>query len=183
MVFNRLELVNGQLVVDIDVSTLAFYDNAVIESITLDTLDSYSEDTGRQYTLSDRVLKSKSELLVATLSPNDFDAGGSAPDSFGDIVYVTVTIEGKEKVFKPCDIQPEFNGVAVNWEKIYRQGMSYVDELSSDCSNYRNFLDWSLRLKGFKLAVSYGDMLHASRYFKEWFLGERRKTGKCGCGR
>lgn len=178
--FNRLELAEDglQLFVDIDVRDLEYYKDAKIVSIELDTADSYSESTGRAYTYE---LKNKSDHYIGRLLPANFSAGGESPKSFGDIVYITVNFEGIEKPCKPCGVEPRFCGIAVNWKKIYRQGLAYLSELSSNCGEYRDFLDWALHLKAFKLAVAFGDIIHANKYFKEWFSTRKGFTKGCGC--
>jgi hypothetical protein len=210
VVFNecRIDSEGKYLIVEASVENLDYFKNVFIESIAIDTQDTFVD--GRP---SDRVVYSQTfdnsqykrvysdtekapifndesvEVYCDELDtvkrirlriPAKSIQGGNLNDN---IFFIYVGAGGVPDGMTPCGMDTQYTmGVAINLRPIYNMAMGYIRELESSCETPRGFIDMVLRMKAFELALKTGNYPTALKWWNKLrskSVASSRKN--CGC--
>jgi len=207
--FNELRISeNGKnLIIDVEVDMLSYYNDVYIESIQIDVDDNYIDsgasskavtvwkaggtstsktiasvsDTGcvdvQTQTLSGKYAKHVELCLTPT------DLAPLTLKTFGDdIFFVYVNLIGTPAACTPCgyDESPAL-GVVFNKYKLYCSAMGFVKQLGDDCDvDKRWFLDFIMRYYAFMLCLKTGNYEQAIVYWDKYLNRVNTTTSSSG---
>jgi hypothetical protein len=210
IVFNecRIDSEGKYLIVEASVENLDYFKNVFIESIVIDTQDTYSangpssnpvysvelDNTSYKKVLSetDKTQIYNEETLEIYCDELDtiksvrlrIPVGDLKVDSLNDnIFFVYIGAGGVPDGSTPCGMDNQYTmGIAINMRPIYNMAMGYIRELESSCETPRGFIDMILRLKAFELSLKTGNYQAA---FKQWDKLKNKAVvpskKNCGC--
>ena len=101
-----------------------------------------------------------------------------------NLLFVYIKTVGTPAPNTPCGMDNITTlGIVSNLYPLYQHTFSYIKELSNTCSIPKNFINYILQYKAFKLAVKTGHYTEAIRYWKKFFMGIKDSviTSNCGC--
>jgi hypothetical protein len=197
IVFNecRIDSEGKYLIVEASVENLDYFKNVFIESIVIDTQDTYSANGPSQNAVykKDFTNTENKKILSQTDKTQIYDeeevleiycdekdliknirlripVADIALDSLNDNIFFVYIQAGGDPVasdgFAPCGMDDEYTmGIAINLRPIYNMAMGYIRELDNNCETPRGFIDMILRLKAFELSLKTGNYQTA---FKQW---------------
>lgn len=199
--FNELSLTpdNKCLIVDVEVDNLDYYEDIVIDSIVIDTQDTFvlngpsskplfEIDTqskaaslyeNKQHYFKNREANTKHyrlELKLKDLKVDPYDT----------MFFVYAIASGTSKPNTPCgyDVN-KILGTVVNVQSIYKQILPYLKELSNTCNIPKGFINLILQVKALDLAIRTGNYLEAVKYWKKFFKGNNFNSinlnNNCNC--
>lgn len=210
--FNELRVTDKCLIIDASVSTLPYYDNVYIDTVIVDTQDTYmangpSGSPVFNYTVdgSDVVqtveticsqYKDKFNPMIDPQS-DDNEPGGKKNVrieidqkllgvSLNDtLFFVYVTVKGTPAPDTPCGMDNQTTmGVVANLYPFYRSMMCYMKETLDRCDMPKNFLDKYLRFKAFELSLKTCHYTEAINMWNKFFrnINNPCQTSKTPCG-
>lgn len=182
--FNQLEITKDRkyLIIDASVIDEPYFENVYIDSIVIDNQDTYvangpSSEPKYIYPNEIEGLEEETKRVRIKLTKSDI--------SLDDLLFVYVRATGTPAADTPCGMDNEVTlGVVTDVYPYYQQAMEYVKELANTCSPSQNFVDYILRLKGLKLAISTGNYTEAIKLFNKYFKNRKNiniAKGGCGC--
>ena len=101
-----------------------------------------------------------------------------------NLLFVYIKTVGTPASNTPCGMDNITTlGIVSNLYPLYQHTFNYIKELSNTCSIPKNFINYILQYKAFKLAVKTGHYTEAIRYWKKFFMGIKDSviTSNCGC--
>ena len=202
--FNELRITpdSKHLIIDASIDNSSYYDNVILDSIVIDTQDTYiangpsskpiyvyNIDTESNYNYTYSVPEECSCNPVVTDDDKAYCftyVGNqskhvrliiSAKDlgiSLNDnILFVYAIATGTPAPDTPCGMDNSIvMNTVVNLYPIYQNTMCYLRELDSDCQVPKGFIDMILRLKAVELCIRTGNYTKAISYWKKFFLGK-----------
>lgn len=182
--FNELRITpnNENLIIDVSIEDADYYQNVVLDSIIIDTQDTYVENGPSskavfKYTVDD-YSKKRVQLI---LKPEDL----GVPIA-GNMFFVYAISSGEPLSDTPCELRnSKIVGTAINLYPIYKQSMLYTRELGDTCSIPKNFVDYILKIKALDLSLKTGNYQEAIRYwnrlFKNLYYTNNVEFSNCGC--
>lgn len=173
----RIDDEGKYLILDAEVDNLSYFKDVYIESVIIDTQETYSPGGPQNEPTQsfDKVKKISLRIPSKELNGINLDT---------DILFVYIRATGVPTINCPCGMDNEYTmSIAVNLRPAYNKAMSYIRELSSNCSIPRGFIDMILKLKAFELSLKTGNYQEA---FKQWDALDKSKTyispnKGCGC--
>lgn len=172
---------DGQtLIIDAAVKDLSYYDNVYIESITIDTQDTYSESGSSTNPLFHYEVASVSEenKKRIRLELNSSVLG----DITGNMFFVYITVKGTPAADTPCGLDNITTlGVTADLYPFYRSSVNYMKELENECEPSKNFIDSLLRFKAFELSIRTGHYTQAIKYWNKFFKEVKSNTVNTIC--
>ena len=207
VVFNecRIDREGKNLIVDVSVDSLSYYENTYIESVTIDTDKTFIEHGPssnpiytKTFSESTDVTNSYNGVIESGVFVVDAEEGVGLKnvrfklsykelglDNFNDnILFVYIKVGGVPEPDTPCGMDNEYSVVAaVNLQPIYNTAMSFIKELSDTCTTPRGFIDMILKLKAFELSLKTGNFLTAIKQWDKLFKNNRviQTSNKCRC--
>lgn len=179
--FNELRVTDKCLIIDASVSTLPYYDNVYIDTVIVDTQDTYMANgpSGNpifSYTVEGADIIQTVETICSQykdkfnpmIDPqsDDNDPGGKKnirieldSKALGvslnnTLFFVYVITKGTPSPDTPCGMDNQTTmGVVANLYPFYRSMMCYMKETLNRCDIPKNFLDKYLRFKAFELSL------------------------------
>lgn len=206
----RIDHEGKKLIIEAAVENLSYYRDIYIESVIVDTNDTYSpngpsnspvfsqtfepkhmkvdvrEDCNsvkvdENCKCGDVYTSQKAGVKRVRLCLTPKDLKMSSLDD--NIFFVYVTATGVPSPCTPCGMDNSFvMGVAVNLRPIYNMAMKYVKELDSACSIPKGFIDMILRLKAFDLSLRTGNYPIAFKQWDKLFKNKVSVSPSRGCG-
>lgn len=207
----RIDQDGKHLIIEAAVENLSYYKNVYIESVVVDTNDTFSQNGPSSNVVFEQTFESQYEQIDVTndCEPLKTDENCKCGNIYNatkagvkrvrlcltakdlnmdnlddNIFFVYVICNGVPAPNTPCGMDNQFTmGVAVNMRPIYNMAMQYIKELDSSCSMPKGFIDMILRLKAFELSLKTGNYPTA---FKQWDKLFKNKIGittikRCGC--
>lgn len=183
--FNELRITpdGKNLIIDVSVLTGEYYDNVYIDSIMIDTQDTYissgpSAKAVYTYNVSaDKNLKN----IRLVLEGSDMNDIGILRDN---IFFVYVSTKGAPSPDIPCgwDNTTTMQSI-VDLYSFYQKSMVYIRELSDTCNIPKGFIDFILRVKALEISIKTGNYVQAIKYWNKYFKGNAlgNPTIKCNC--
>lgn len=204
--FNELRITpdSKHLIIDASIDNSSYYDNVIIDSIVIDTQDTYiangpSSKSIYTYIVDNYTYSIPEDCSCNPVVSNDDKAycltqGGknirltlSAKDlgiSLNDnMLFVYAIAKGTPAPDTPCGMDNSVvMSTVVNLYPVYQNTMCYLRELDSDCQVPKGFIDMILKLKAVELCIRTGNYTKAISYWKKFFLGKTQvPTYNCGC--
>lgn len=170
------------LVIGVKVKDESYYENVYLDSIAVDTQDTYSGNGHapqpvfyHEFTTDEKAFTI--ELNAVTM--------GIA--NLNQLFFVQVKTKGAPSEDTPCgkDISC-IMGTVANMYPMYQQGMNFIKELAQTCTVPQGFTDFILRNKAIELAVRTGNYTEAAKYYRMFAGGNKYHSnieGGCSCGR
>lgn len=198
--FNELRITpnNESLIIDVSIEDADYYQNVVLDSIIIDTQDTYT-----QYGPSSKA------VFKYVVAEEDYDSIYSLPDNYScspvqeeqskdycftiddyskknvrlilksedlgvpiasNIFFVYVIATGEPTADTPYDLRnSKIIGTAINTYPIYKQSMKYTKELGDSCNIPKNFIDYIFRIKALDLAIKTGNYQEVIKYWNKFF--------------
>lgn len=184
--FNELRVTpnNVSLIIDASVVSSDYYDNIYIESIVIDTQDTYIKNGPSSKAIYNYTVEEGENQKRIRLTLKEEDLG--IPIN-GNMFFVYVITTGEYKEDTPCELKRNINiGTAVNLYPIYKKAVEYTRELANTCSIPKNFIDFILKIKALDLNIKTGNYYEAIRYWNKMFKTFNVGTdflinNNCGC--
>lgn len=191
--FNELRITpDGQyLIIDVIVKSDSLYDNVYISRIDIDNQDTYINGGPSGEALYSEEIDSDTNLKHIRRTIQSVELNGK--DLENNMFFVWITCKGdlslsSEETFCaiPCDADrnPVVGTVMASYP-YYEQAMSYLGDLSQNCTIPKDFIDFILRTKAMELAVKTGNYPEAIKYYNKFFKDGGMysdQKGGCGCG-
>lgn len=182
--FNELKIenCNKTLVIDTSVIDLPYYTDIYIESITIDTQDTYVGTGPSSTPLFKYIVPADQSLKTVRLDLNStaLNAGFDT-----NLLFVYVSVKGVAAIDVPCGMDNVHTiGVVTNLYPIYKQSIKLLSSISDDCQNPQDLVSFILKLNALDLAIKTCNYVTAIKYWKKYFIGATLNnvlTNKCGC--
>lgn len=191
--FNELRITpdSKSLIIDVSVKDYEYYKNITIDSIIIDTQETYlvsgpSSNPIFKYSVkstqdnnlysAQRSLDNKSIRLQLTSQDLQDKLSTS-------LLFVYVVTTGKSSPATPCGMGNRITlGTVVDLFPIYCKTISYLKELNSSCSIPKNLIDMILRLKALELSLKTGNYIQAIEYWNKYFINISTNINSTSCG-
>ena len=191
--FNELQITsdNKCLIIDTQVEDLSYFVNVTIDSIFIDTQDSwilngpsnsairvYSKNNGKQLD----IIKDETGRHVR-LEITDPLIDSSKNNMY--FVYVIAdTSSAPESIEAPCECSKDRSlGTVVNLYYMYQNLMGGIRELSNTCEVPASLINNFLQQEMLEASIRTGNYPVAIQTWKKFFMNgiKHRSTNKCGC--
>lgn len=159
---------NEELIIDVSIDNSSYYQNVVIDSIIIDTQDTYvdsgpSSNAIYTYTINPDEESTKRKRLILTKEDLEMSLEGN-------LFFVYIVTSGEPSGNAPIAASNAKNvGVVFNLYPIYKQSMCYTKELAYKCEAPKGFIDYILKLKALDISVKTGNYQEAIRYWNTLF--------------
>lgn len=201
--FNELRITSDgkYLIIDASVDKQDFYENVLLDSIVIDTQDTY-------------ILNGPSSTPIYTFSVVDaYDLTYSLPEdcncnpvlegednsycfTYGiqqkknirlilqasdlnisklndTMFFVYIISTGTPSIDSPCGTtNPVLMGAVTNLYPLYQNTMKYVKQIENTCEIPKEFIDFSLKIKALELCIKTGNYPQAIKYWNKYFKGK-----------
>ena len=187
--FNELRIDENskKLIIDISVRILPYYKDVYLESIIIDTQDTFIDSFP-----SSKAVYSKKI---------DVDGGGNEsfikdyrielsnadilPSFNNNLFFVYIKTKGNPTANTPCGLDEEITvGVVFNECLIYNKLLSHIREIGERCTIPQNFINDYLQYEAFCIAINSGHFVEGIKYYKKFIQNNMVRFNKlkgCGC--
>ena len=198
LIFNELRITPDQkyLIIDVSVDNQKYYENVQIDSIIIDTQDTYI-DSGPSnnpiftYSLTEEnsnitqvytdnyipvldedtsycyVENEEKQNKSIRLILNYQDLNVSLQDN---MFFVYAIATGTPSADTPCGMDNSIvKGTIINLYPIYCKTIQYLKELDDSCVVPKNFMDMIIKLKALELSIKTGNSFQAIEYWNKYF--------------
>ena len=168
-----------KLIIDVSVKNLEYYTNVYLDTIQIDTQDTFIESGPSSKVVYTKVIGGNTKSVRLELGTGDL-----LPTLSDNLFFVYIRIKGTPAANTPCVL---YNITTLrlisNLYPLYQYTFSYIKELSDTCSIPKNFINYILQYKAFELAIKTGHYTEAIKYWKKFFMGIKDSviTSNCGC--
>nr|DAP80951.1 MAG TPA: hypothetical protein [Crassvirales sp.] len=179
--FNELRInpQGTQLIIDVSVIDSIYYQNVYLDTISIDTQDTFTESgpstsTVYKTTISGNSKSTRLELGISEILPSLLD----------NMFFVWVKTKGTPSSSTPCGEDNTLTlGVVIALYPLYQQSLNYIKEVENECIIPKKFINFILQLKAFQLSVRTGHYPQAIKYWERFFKDIRKDAvvNKCGC--
>ena len=201
--FNELKLSpdNKCLIIDVEINNLEYYQDVVLDSIVIDTQDTFVNNGPSDNplfsfsildnledeiipigysstTVEDTVIKNKKHYRLE-ISIKDLKI-----DIDNTMLFVYTLATGIPKDSTPCGYDNKvIMGTVINTLSIYKDLMSHFREMNECCSIPKGLIDSILRVKSLDLSIRTGNYFEAIRYWEKFFKGNSYNNinNNCNC--
>lgn len=186
----------GKLFIEAEIENLSYYDNVYIDSVIIDTDETFVENGPSESAIFtyqlDSELSDTTDCTVVEVSSDNkkiklyLTAKDLGISTFTDnIFFIYVIATGTPDSCTPCGMDNATTlGIAIDMRVIYNSLMSHIRELADKCDTPRNLIDAYLRFKMIETALKTGNYLTAISYWQKFFQGNISSIttiSKCGC--
>ena len=166
--FNELKIenCNKTLVIDASVINLPYYTDIYIESITIDTQDTYVGTGPSSTPLFKYIVPVDQSLKTVRLDLN-YIALNAGFDT--NLLFVYVSVQAVPAIDVPCGMDNVHTiGVVTNLYPIYKQSIKLLSSISDDCQNPQDLVSFILKLNALDLAIKTCNYVTAIKYWKKY---------------
>ena len=179
--FNELRInpEGTKLIIDVSVKNSSYYNNVYIDSISIDTQDTFSTSGPSSSKIYTKTLEGNNKSIKLELGIGDI-----VPSLLDNMFFVWVKTKGTPSADTPCgEDNTLILGVTIALYPLYQKAFGYIKELEKKCVTPKGFIDFILQLKALQLAIRTGHYTQAIKYWEKFFKGkiEETITNKCGC--
>ena len=179
--FNELRITpDGQkLIIDVSVKDLEYYTNVYLDTIQIDTQDTFVESGPSSEVVYTKTIDGNSKSVRLELG-----TGNLLPTLNDNLFFVYVRTKGTPSMDTPCGMDNSITlGTVLDKYSIYSDIMQYVKEVNADCTMPKNFLDKYLRFQAFEISVITGHYTEAIKYYNKFIkgIGNTPDSISCGC--
>lgn len=191
--FNELRITpdSKSLIIDVSVKDYEYYKNITIDSIIIDTQETYlvsgpsstpiltySIDSTQDNSLYTVHKSLDNKNIRLQLTNKDLQDKLST-----SLLFVYVVVRGIHSPATPCGMDNTITlGTVVDLFPIYCKTISYLKELNSSCSIPKNLIDMILRLKALELSLKTGNYIQAIEYWNKYFINISTNINSTSCG-
>lgn len=182
--FNELKIAqnNKCFIIDVSIKPLTIYSDVYIDSIVIDTQDTYTENGPSnnpiyKYTVDKDTNSKEAKHTRLILSDKDIDLSNN-------LLFVYVIATGTPAPSTPCGMDNSISIMPIfNTNIIYQQSMKYIRSIESNCDIPKQFIDYILRIKALELALNAGNYLLAIKYWNKFFknIFTQESINTCNC--
>lgn len=206
----RITPTGKNLIIDVSVDPENYYDDVFIDSIVIDTQNTYvpnGPSSNPIYTYivdKESVDKTYSTPEECNCSPVKTEEDYSYCFTYSDsqrkrvrliltsleigndinntMFFVYAIATGTPSPDTPCGFDNSKKlGVVTNLYPYYQSMMNYVKEIESTCTIPKNFIDSSLKLKALELCIRTGNYPQAIKYWNKFFNGKMNRPIVTNC--
>ena len=192
--FNELRITpdSKNLIIDASVEDYEYYKDITIDSIIIDTQETYSVSGPSSTPILTYSIDSTQDNSLYTvhksldnknirLQLTNKDLQDKLSTS---LLFVYVVVRGIPSPATPCGMDNMITlGTVVDLFPIYCKTISYLKELNNSCNIPKNLIDMILRLKALELSLKTGNYIQAIEYWNKYFINisTNINTSSCGC--
>lgn len=169
------------LIIDVAVKDLSYYDDVYIDSLTIDTQDTYSESglsTNPIFYYEVASVSDKNKKRIRL----ELNSSVLGKPITGNMFFVYITVKGTPAADTPCGLDNVTTlGVTADLYPFYKSSINYMKELENECEPSKNFIDSLLRFKAFELSIRTGHYVQAIKYWNKFFKEVRSNTVNTIC--
>lgn len=177
----KIDQQTKKLIISAAVNEAQYFSKVYIDKVLISTehLSSWPTDESKYYVISDINSKnyynclSAKDMLVYNL------------DSFGNnILFVYVKTKGTPSIDTPCGCDNEITlGVVYDKSIIYNKLLSYIKEVSNNCTIPKELINVYLQYKLFDTAIKSGNYTSASKIWNGLYSNIKvdSQIKICGC--
>ena len=212
LVFDQLRIDDDgkKMYIDIHVSNATYFNNVLLDSITVLTADQVSETTPdvptdgyiykKTYSGGEREDHLVLDKAILDAAFNNTDSQGepihdgpTAKVSYGgyfsnDLLFVYVKCKTIEPDSCFCNSENQMTTLGVTFDEalLYQKVMQFTKELADNCTVSKGFIDMILLWYGFKASIETEHYIEAIDFWKKMFFGHHGVEGlstykPCGC--
>lgn len=163
--FNELIIVNEQnLIIDVSVKELSYYTDVYIDSITIDTQDTFIESGPSSKPVYTKTIEGNNKSIRLELNKGDL-----LPSLKDNLFFVFIKTKGTPSSDTPCGMDNITTiGVVYNLKIIYSTMMCFLRQVESNCTIGKNFIDSLLRYKAFELSIKTSNYPLSIKYWNRY---------------
>lgn len=162
--FNELRITpnDEKIIVDVEIANSVYYDNISIDSIVIDTQDTYVDNGPSANAVYSTPVNSK--FIRLSIDTEEY------PELKGKMLFVYIITAGEFPSDTPIEII-KYNtiGTIINKYPIYKKAMLYIKELADTNNIPKGFIDQILKIKALELSLKTGNYQEAIRYWNKLF--------------
>ena len=156
-----------QLVIDASIEAYSFYDDVYIDSVVIDTQDTFITSGPSSSSVYTKSIDGNSKHVTLILDKTDFNA---AVDFGKDLFFVYITVKGTMAPDTPCGYDRYYDlGIAVNIHNLYKSLMGGIRQVEETCNIPKQLIDKYLQLKAFTTSLKTGNYTLAIKYWNKFF--------------
>lgn len=177
--FNELRIVDNCLIIDASVSSLPYYKDVYIDTVVVDTQDTYL-DNGP----SDNPIFSYSEKEEDNNKNVRLELNPKTLKIHNDnLFFVYIITKGTPTINTPCGADKQITiGVAADLHPFYNKMMRSIREIDKVCTIPRTFIDGYLRYKALELSLKTCHYIDAIKIWSKFKSLNRESTNSsCKC--
>lgn len=167
--FNELRITKDgkYLIIDVSIRSQSYYDKVYLDSISIDTQDTY-KDGGP----SSSIVYNKNITSESTTAKNyrlELSVGDFLPSLSNNMFFVYVKATGTPSSDIPCGMDNEYTlGVTFNPCAMYNSFMTYIRETTKTCAVPRNFINMFLQYKAVETSINTEHYTQAIEYYNKF---------------
>ena len=198
LIFNELRITPDQkyLIIDVSVDNQKYYKNIQIDSIIIDTQDTYIDSGPSNNPIFTYNLTEENSNITQVYTDNytpvlDEDTSYCYVESeekqnksirlilnYQDLnvslqdnmFFVYAIATGTPSADTPCGMDNSIvKGTIINLYPIYCKTIQYLKELDDSCVVPKNFIDMIIKLKALELSIKTGNSFQAIEYWNKYF--------------
>lgn len=195
------------LIIDAAVKEHSYYENVFIDSIVIDTQDTYvqngpSNNPVYQYKVEEDGVQNLYAIPEeCSCNPVLIDEDKSYCFTYGyeegrhvrlmlstkdiplnNMLFVYAVAKGTPSPDTPCGLDNSIvMQTVVDLYPFYQNTLCFLKELNNDCEVPKGFTDMILRLKALELCIRTGNYPQAIKYWKKFFSNNNRVTTTSNC--
>ena len=198
LIFNELRITPDQkyLIIDVSVDNQKYYENIQIDSIIIDTQDTYIDSGPSNNPIFTYNLTEENSNITQVYTDNytpvlDEDTSYCYVESeekqnksirlilnYQDLnvslqdnmFFVYAIATGTPSADTPCGMDNSIvKGTIINLYPIYCKTIQYLKELDDSCAVPKNFMDMIIKLKALELSIKTGNSFQAIEYWNKYF--------------
>ena len=198
LIFNELRITPDQkyLIIDVSVDNQKYYENIQIDSIIIDTQDTYIDSGPSNNPIFTYNLTEENNNITQVYTDNytpvlDEDTSYCYVESeekqnksirlilnYQDLnvslqdnmFFVYAIPTGTPSADTPCGMDNAIvKGTIINLYPIYCKTIQYLKELDDSCIVPKNFMDMIIKLKALELSIKTGNSFQAIEYWNKYF--------------
>lgn len=172
-----------QLTVKVSVEPYSFYKNVYIDSIIIDTQDTFTVSGPSSNNVYMKEVEGNSKEVTLIISKTDFN---TLIDFNKGLFFVYVTIKGTVEPDTPCGYDRYYDlGVTMNTRSLYESLMYYIRQIDKTCSVPKDLINKYLQIKAFTTSLKTGNYILAIKYWNKFLrygiITNESKGNKCEC--
>ena len=198
LIFNELRITPDQkyLIIDVSVDNQKYYENVQIDSIIIDTQDTYIDSGPSNNPIFTYNLTEENSNITQVYTDNytpvlDEDTSYCYVESEEKqnksirliLNYQDLNVSLQDNMFfffflatgtpsadSPCGMDNAIvKGTIINLYPIYCKTIQYLKELDDSCVVPKNFMDMIIKLKALELSIKTGNSFQAIEYWNKYF--------------
>lgn len=165
--------------IEATIKDLRYYDNVYIDSVVIDTNETYSPSGPSDKPVFKKELEGDEKYIDLCITAKEM----SLETFDNNMFFVYIMAKGTPAPDTPCGMDNEYIlSVVINYRPIYNMIMGYIKELNSECNIPKGFIDMILRMKAFEIALKTGNYPTAIKWWEKFFKNKVSVSYKKGCG-